>query len=196
MEHNKKPLPAKGQVNSLTTNKRRCPGGASLSLESDSDDEVIAGVWPRWLVVEAEDPENPLIKLDPWTISKGFKGVSSSINNIQEIKGSKGSLLVECPTKKVSDSLLGRNGTIFVDRKITVTPHRSKNFSKGIIFCRRIDGFSEDMILQRLKSQGVVDVKRFGKRKNDAKEQSHTYLLTFALPKIPEELSMGISKPK
>ena len=195
MEHSKKPFPAEDQVKSLTPNKRRRQGGVSFSLESDSDEDVVAGVWPRWLVVEAEDPENSLLKLDPWAISKGFKGVSTAITNIQEIKGSNGSLCVECPTKRVSDALLSRNGTIFIDRKIRVTPHRSKNFSKGLIFCRRIDGCSDEVILQGLKSQGVVEVKRFGK-KSEAKEQSHTYLLTFALPKLPDSVSMGYFKVK
>ena len=68
MEHSKKPFPAEDQVKSLTPNKRRRQGGVSFSLESDSDEDVVAGVWPRWLVVEAEDPENSLLKLDEYKI--------------------------------------------------------------------------------------------------------------------------------
>ena len=203
MEHSKF-IPVKAQAKSLNPIKRaRRSGGASFyKSDSDSDEDVVAGVWPRWLVVEGADPEKPLEKLDPWAISKGFKGVSSTITNITEMKGRKGALLVECPTKKVSDSLLGRNESIFVDRLIKVTPHRSLNTSRGIIFCRRLDGFSEEDILKNLRSQGVVAVKSFAKKKDNDKdgennkkesynERSHPFLLTFALPKVPERISIG-----
>ena len=192
------PLSAKGQSKNPNPSKRARHSGSSYSnmidSDSDSDDETVAGVWPRFLVVEGADPENSLDKLDPWAIKKGFKGVSSSINKIEDIRDGKGSLCVECPTKSVSDALLGRDGTIFVDRKIKVTPHRSKNFCKGVIFCRRLSKLSEDTILKGLKSQGVVGVKRFGK--GDTTEQGHTYLLTFAIPTLPETVNIGYFRTK
>ena len=199
MEHTKnKPLSAKGQYKNPNPSKRARHSGSSfskeLTIDSDSDDETVAGIWPRFLVVEGADPEKPLDRLDPWAIKKGFQGVSSSITKIDDLEDGKGSVVVECPTKSVSDALLGRDGTIFVDRRIKVTPHRSKNFSRGVIFCRRLSKLSEDTILKGLKSQGVVGVKRFGK--GDSIEQSHTYLLTFQIPTLPESVNIGYFRVK
>ena len=49
------------------TNKR-----ARNLIDSDSEDDTLCfveGAWPRFLVVQAEDPSNPLSKLSPFVIN-------------------------------------------------------------------------------------------------------------------------------
>ena len=89
--------------------------------------------WPRYLVVEAENPSEPLSKLSPWAIQKGFAGISRSITNIKSLGKSLGQFLVDCPTEKIAKMLLVRNGTTFVDRKIKVSAHRTLNTCRGVV---------------------------------------------------------------
>ena len=74
-----------------------------LENDSDSEDEIIEGAWPRFLVVEGADPEKPLSKLSPFAIATGFRGVSTTITNIKKLRD--GAYLVECPSEKVSKLL-------------------------------------------------------------------------------------------
>ncbi|XP_067674832.1 uncharacterized protein [Haliotis asinina] len=50
---------------------------------------------------------------------------------------------------------------------------------------------SEDEIAIELKSQGVTSVKRFTRKEQDRIVQTTTYLLTFALPKVPSSIKAG-----
>ena len=88
------------------------PNKRSRNADADSDSEdddidiwTAAGAWPRFLVVEADDPANPLSKISPFLMQKWFEGVSSSIKDIKRL-GS-GAFLVNCPTEKASKLLLG-----------------------------------------------------------------------------------------
>ena len=77
--------------------------------------------WPRYVVVEAFNPDEPLSKLSPWALQKGFSGISASIQNVRKL-GKTGAYVIECPNEKTSKQLLVRNATMFIDRKIKVTP--------------------------------------------------------------------------
>ena len=186
-----KSLPGEDQANNTKSKRRRQVFG-----DSDSDsDTFVNGAWPRWIVVDSVDPEKPLSKLSPFAIKKGFQGVSTTITNIKEIKGGD-SFLVECPSEQASTALLRRNGSIFVDRKVEVTPHKTLNFSKGILYCPRLINDTEEQVLKGLRSQGVTHVKRFMKGKGDTKEPTHTFLLTFALPSLPKAVDVGFLRTR
>ena len=73
--------------------------------------------------MEAEDPERPLAKLSFWAVEKAFEGFPPHVK-ITNLDPGKGVYEVECPTETASRNTLARNGTVFVDRRIKVTPHR------------------------------------------------------------------------
>ena len=95
------------------------------------------------------------------------------------------------PRKKISKALLGRDGGLFVDRKIKVSAHKTLNTSKGVIRCRELADTSEDEIVDGLKSQGVIEVHRVTRKQGDTKVPTHTFFLTFAVPKLPESIKIG-----
>ena len=165
----------------------------SYSDGEKSDGEVV-GTWSRYLVVEAEDPEKPLTKLSPFAIAKGFQGVSSSIKNVKKMYG--GAFLVECPTERASKNLLGRSGGLFVDCKVKVTPHKSLNSCKGVIYCKDLDETTTEEIVREMSSQGVTEVHRLSKKQGETKVQTHTYFLTFALSAVPETVKIGFLRCK
>ena len=155
-----------------------------LENDSDSEDEVIEGAWPRFLVVEGADPDKPLAKLSPFAIATGFRGVSSTITKIKKMRD--GAYLVECPTEKVSKLLLRRHDSIFVDRRIKVSPHRALNSCKGVIRCRELQDVPDEEILQGLRSQGVTELHRVTRKKDEGRVPTYTFFLTFTLPALPE----------
>ena len=275
MEHNKKPLPAKGQANSLNTNMDplsipdqgnkssrvtdpqhsaeqqgnilpKSPPGKkrkfaqndtrSESLDSfgsfdntvhivDNSDlrESIARsrqknsrfgakpqstplifegssktvhTWARYLVVESENPEEPLAGLSPWAIEEGFKGISQAIKIERNLNKDKGIFLIECQNERASKNALARNGTNFVDRKIKVSPHRSLNTSRGVIHCYDLRNDTIEFIEEKLKSQGVTKVHRARKGKSEPPQFTHTYFLTFGTPTPPENVKIAYIKVK
>ena len=135
--------------------------------------------WPRFVVVEAFNPDEPLSKLSPWAIQKGFSGISASIKNVKRM-GKTGAYLIECPDEKTSKHLLVRNATMFIDRKIKVTPHRTLNTCRGVITVK--DSDVHEHLAEGLKDQGVTNVHRVSR----GGEPTNTFFLTFGMPKPPE----------
>ena len=160
--------------------------------DSDSDDEFSGfGGWPRFLIVEEKIHQQPQAKLNCFVMHHWFKGVSSEIKKIKSLKN--GTYLVECPSERSSKLLTGRNGSIFMDRKMSVTPHRGLNRCKGKVSCFHLNCMSIAEIKKHLKSQGVIDAYRVSRRGREAGERipTSTYFLTFAMPKPPEKIEVG-----
>ena len=83
--------------------------GYDYSSDSDIESRLdvsknLDNAWPRYLVVKRKEGEG--FPSNPFLISKLIENVSKTINNVKRLRD--GSLLVECPSKKVSDSFLGR----------------------------------------------------------------------------------------
>ena len=142
--------------------------------------------WPRYLVVEAENPSEPLSKLSPWAIQKGFAGISPSITNVKCLGKGLGQFLVECPTERIAKMLLARNGTTFVDRKIKVSAHRTLNACRGVVTSKVLARFDPNHLTEGLEDQGVTKVQRLTKGKGESAKPTDTYFLSFATPTPPE----------
>ena len=150
--------------------------------------------WPRFVVVEAENPSEPLSKLSPWAIQKGFEGISPSITNIKCQGKNLGHYLVECPSEKISKMLMARNGTIFVDRKIKVSAHRTLNTCKGVVSSKIMGNFDFEHLARGLAEQGVTSLQRLTKGKGEDANPTNTYFLTFATPTPPEFIKIPYVK--
>ena len=148
--------------------RRLLPGGAGAT-------------WAKFVVVEAVNPEEPLSRLSPWALQKGFQGISTSIKNIKRM-GKTGSYLVECPDEKTSKMIMIRNATTFIDRKIKVTPHRTLNTCRGVITVN--DNDVHEHLAEGLRDQGVTNVHQVSR----GGKPTNTFFLTFGMPKPPEFL--------
>ena len=162
---------------SLATNKDCC---GLLPSQAKS--------WPRFVVVEAENPEEPLSKLSPWALQKCFQGISTSIVNIKRMAKTPGAYLVECPSEKAAGLLLARNKTLFVDRNVKITPHRSLNTCKGVIIDRSGQDINLEHLEEGLKDQGVTNVHRVSRVTDGKKFPTNTYFLTFGMPNPPAKI--------
>ncbi|MES9881570.1 MAG: hypothetical protein ABW185_11875 [Sedimenticola sp.] len=100
-----------------------------------------------------------------------------------------GQLLVECDKKAHSDNLL--RSKILAHRPIKVTPHKTLNYSKGIIRSRDLLDCSENEILSNLSDQGVTDVRRISVTKNGTRVPTRNVILTFNTPDLPTSIKAG-----
>ena len=144
--------------------------------------------------VEGSDPNRPLYKLSPFTIQKGFEGISKNFTSVKRLRG--GSFLDEYSGKKSSDMLLKRNGSNFVDRPIRVYAHRTLNSWKVVIRRPALKDVSELEIKEELASQGVSEVKRVFVKKGELKIPTNTLFLTFVVSSLPEDIKVGYMRVK
>ena len=149
---------------------------------------------PRFLVVESGIPDKPLTKCNIFTVGKWFEGVSSQLVGRFWKEGS--IFIVDCPSAKVSDMLMRRNGSTFITLPIKVSAHRSRNTSKGVIWCPDLEGLPEEEILENLQNQGVAKVERCQRTKGGLKVPTHTLFLTFNKTTLPEHVTIVYQRIK
>ena len=150
---------------------------------------------PRYLVVESDTPDRPLVKCNLFTVKKWFMGVSTLLyRRIRKMAG--GGFLVDCPNSHVAKLLLRRNGCEFISLKIKVSAHRSLNSCKGVIWCPDLEGYNDDEILDDVKDKGVTQVQRCYKKRGGLRVPTHTFFLTFGKTTLPEYLYIGFSHVK
>ena len=82
---------------------------------------------------------------------------------------------------------------MIVDVPISISPHKSLNFQKGIIRSRGLRGCSDDEILKSegAKEQGITAVKRFKIKKQGDLVDTDTFLITFGLPTLPQSIKLA-----
>ena len=154
--------------------------------DSDSENELENEFWPRYLVISSADEGVPL-RISPFAVQKGIEGIAGKPDNIKRMQS--GDLIVQVSKRSHAQNLL--NMTEFVGFKATCSPHTSLNYSKGILRCRELADCSEDEILTELKSQGVVNIKRFSSKRDGVETKTNTYLITFCTSTLPDSIKIG-----
>ena len=89
--------------------------------------------WPKYWVMVEMDVNNPLSKMNPFLVLKGFQGVSPSLR-VKRLHN--GSLLVECDHLKQARTL--KKIVLLGLVPVKASPHRTLNSCQGIIRCRDI----------------------------------------------------------
>ena len=177
----------------MASSKKRC---FSTALETPvTFDEQITPVsehWPRFITLEAELSEQhakPLTKVSPFVIQKGLQGIIGTPKSVKKLKS--GALLIEVTKKTQSNALLNLKDLAGIP--VLGKTHYGLNQSKGILFDRDhdLDGIPEEEIQKELEPQGVVNVKRFTKKRNEKIEPTNTYLLSFGMPILPKNIKVG-----
>lgn len=172
--------------------RRRTEMDNDFGNDSDSDAEVrsqMEDAWPRYILVKPADDDKPLNGLSPFAVNKAFEGVTPGLSDIKRLRD--GSFLVHCKSRRQSELLMKRDGSLFVDRPIKVEVHRTLNSCKGVIHCRDLASSTEGEIKRELASQGVTDVHRCTAKKEGKVVPTNTYFVTFCLPRLPETIRVG-----
>ncbi|XP_055941654.1 uncharacterized protein LOC129971702 [Argiope bruennichi] len=100
-----------------------------------------------------------------------------------------GDLLIEVDSKKQSQQIMKLKALASIP--ISVSPHTSLNFSKGVITCGELFNVSLEEITSELKPQGVTHVRQIAIRRDGQLLPTKHYVLTFHSPKLPEFIYAG-----
>ena len=165
----------------LTSTKKQC------TLEIRETTPVDPDHWPRFLVLHATDEEKPLTSLSPFAIAKGIQGLAGVAKQIKPMPS--GDLLVEVTKRAHCENLL--RSTTLVNVNIRVTPHRTLNTSRGVIYCPNLKVCDDTELEEELKAQGVGHIRCITRRTPDAIVKTGSYILTFNTPHLPEYILAG-----
>ena len=125
--------------------------------------------------------------ISPFVIEKvlhGMVGVPKSVKKLIS-----GDLLVEYEKKKQIDTLLRLEK--FYDLKVKVSPHASHNSCKGVGCCPDLQWVSEDEILDNMREQSVINVRRIKIRCDGTLKDTITFVFTFNRPVLPKQLKVA-----
>ena len=143
--------------------------------------------WPKFIVITADD--KALAKASPFLIDKSIQSVAGTVKHITKQRN--GNLLVECDRQQQSVNLLKCKH--IGDIEVKVFPHTVLNTSKGILRDKdkNLHLLADDVILNNLKDQGVIGVRRFIIKREGKEIKTHTFLLTFNTPTVPPKIKLG-----
>ena len=145
-------------------NKRRRQG-SDIDLTTDNG-------YLAFYVISAHDGGK--IKANAFAINKSIYSMVGTTKEIKFLRS--GDLLVEVASRQQAINIQQKMDKI-LDQRVTVTPHRTLNYSKGVIRSQHLAEVDVNEIKSELQNQGVVDVRRLGK--------SASFVLTFATPHLP-----------
>ena len=137
--------------------------------------------FPKFLIIKSLE-EKSITSLSPFVIEKQIESLIGTPKTVKKLKNQ--TLLVETTRKSQTQSLL--KTTTFFNIKVSISEHKTLNSSKGII---KYKAFKEE-ILNYLKPQGVIAVKRFKIKIEYSLVETNTLLLTFNSATIPPNLKI------
>ena len=79
---------------------------------------------------------------------------------------------------------------------IVVSAHRTKNASRGVIYCADLEDVSDEDITDGLSAFGVVSARRIKSKKNGVLVPTHSVILTFDQIELPREVPIGYIRVK
>ncbi|XP_055932954.1 uncharacterized protein LOC129962976 [Argiope bruennichi] len=103
-----------------------------------------------------------------------------------------GDLLVEVDTKKQAQNIIKLKALATIP--VSVSPHTSLNFSKGVITCGELYNIPLEEISSELKKQGATNVRQITIRRDGQILPTKHYVLTFHSPQLPESIYAGYIK--
>ncbi|MEW8544157.1 MAG: hypothetical protein AB2693_11540 [Candidatus Thiodiazotropha sp.] len=141
---------------------------------------------PRFLVISSTE-ERQVSSLSPFVIEKALHGIAGIPRSIKKLRS--GDLLVEYASRKQIESLLRTKK--FFDLDVKVSLHSSLNTSKGVVRCPDLRGCSEQEILENMREQGVIAVRRIKVRRDGSLKDTNTFILTFNTSTLPKQVKVA-----
>jgi hypothetical protein len=154
----------------------------------NSRDLCATDAWPRFLVMESVNQDQPLSKVSPFVIEKAMKGICNAVN-VKKLRS--GVLLIEVSRPEQATNLLKQ--TQFANIPVRVTPHRTMNSCKGVIRDRELADLDTSELVDNLKIVGVTDARNIMQNRNGNRTKTAAVILTFARPILPTSIKAGYS---
>ena len=147
--------------------------------------------WPKFLVAEAaDDNHKPLTqRSDIFALLKAIEGMGGPYKSVKPMNNGR-ELLVHFDKKIYSDELLYRTKE-WNDIPVKGTPHRTLNYSRCGIWCKKLANMDEEDTQKEVKYQGATKVERMKRRKDGQLVPTDSYILAIDGQEIPEEIKSG-----
>ncbi|MES9994362.1 MAG: hypothetical protein ABW098_20625 [Candidatus Thiodiazotropha sp.] len=177
-----------------TSNPKASQNNSKRPRSTDSDDmsenehsqPAISSASPRFLVISSTE-ERSVSSLSPFVIEKVLNGIAGVPKSIKKLRS--GDLLVEYVNKKQIENLLRLDK--FFDLKVKVSLHGSLNSCKGVVRCPDLKGCSDQEILENMREQGVIGVRRIKVRRDGTLKDTNTFVFTFNTSVLPKQLKVA-----
>jgi hypothetical protein len=143
--------------------------------------------FPKFIYVEATNPDQPLTKISPFAVEKGIKGWVGDVKNVKRLQS--GNLIIEVDKKSHVINLLKLETLVSIP--VRASPHRSLNTSKGVIRESSLAGIEDTELTTELKSQGVISAKRINQKREGVLKPTNTIILTFNSANQPKSIKAG-----
>ena len=155
------------------------------SMSHSSSSSSASATTSKFLVIEANDEEKSLNKVNPFDVEKAFYACVGKVANVTKLRS--GVLLTEVQNEQQASDLLKLD--TFATCPVKVTTHRSMNSSKGVIRSYELAQVSREDLLEGLASQGVTDVRHIMQTRNSTKQPSPVIILTFSSRTLPDHIT-------
>ncbi|GBN79623.1 hypothetical protein AVEN_125806-1 [Araneus ventricosus] len=141
--------------------------------------------YSKFFVINSEN--NTLKNTSPILIHKSIVSFVGEAKSVKKLNN--GSLLIEVTNSKQAENIqkLKKIGNI----EVTVTPHRTLNYSKGVISESEFQRDLEEDLLNCLKDQKVISVRRITIKKNGQNFPTKHLILTFNTPVLPKSVKIA-----
>ncbi|KAM7299428.1 phospholipase D2 isoform X2 [Ixodes scapularis] len=161
--------------------KRHCPEHKTIEKEPEAEN------FTKFFVVHFLDEQKPVPKLSPFVVAKVLEHLVGFSYKAKKLHS--GDLLVEINNKKQSEALLKLN--TILDVKVSVSPHRTLNTTRGVLSEDDFLHTGEEELLKGLQGAGIIAVKQTMFRKDGEEIPSKLVILTFERHTLPQTIKAG-----
>lgn len=126
-------------------------------------------------------------KISPFLIQKTVNSMVGNVKNIKKLRS--GDLLIEVANSSQAKNI--KKLSHFQNIPVSVSPHTTLNFSRGVISEFDLLHTSEEEIVENLKGQNVCAARRITIRRNETTFPTKHIILTFQTPTLPKYITAG-----
>ncbi|GFV31778.1 RNA-directed DNA polymerase from mobile element jockey [Trichonephila clavipes] len=126
-------------------------------------------------------------KISPFAIHKTLIGIGGEPKSVKRLRS--GDLLIETMSDLQTKSFL--LAKTFFNSPVTVSPHKTLNSCRGVIFEPDLLSTSDAEILESFYDQGVIQVRRITIKRHSNVIPTKHIILTFNKPKLPTTVKAG-----
>jgi hypothetical protein len=123
----------------------------------------------------------------PFLIHKSIESTIGRVKSVKKLKS--GDLLIQADSVSQTVTLL--DCKTLGNLPVSVTPHSTLNFSRGVISEPDLRLIPENEILENLKSQQVCAVRKITTRRDGNVQPTNHIILTFNSPELPTFIMAG-----
>ena len=167
-------------------NPKRPRENDSDTSENEYSQPTSSSASPCFLVISSTQ-ERQVSSLSPFVIEKALQGIAGVPKSVKKLRS--GDLLVEYTGRKQIENLLRTEK--FFDLDVKVSLHTSLNTCRGVVRCPDLRACSEQEILENMREQGVIAVRRIKIRRDGSLKDTNTFVFTFNTTVLPKQVKVA-----